>query len=168
MSGRRILSFPIYRSQGTIGDIEVRNDILSTSFLIFDDTFHIFNSQIQTVGAQNKYITKLSETRMHSSRMRSAHSSTITGGADRDPPGQRPPWTETPLDRESQTETPLDRDPPDRDPLDREPPPPWTETSLDRDPFYWRKRVVVVHIMFRLSLLICVPYLFDCSRCSGQ
>ena len=38
----------------------------------------------------------------------------------KDAPGQRLPWTETPLDRD-----PLDRDPPDR--------PPWTETPVDRD-----------------------------------
>ena len=52
---------------------------------------------------------------------------------DRDPPGQRPPWTETLLDRD-----PLDRNTPrqrllrDRDPAGQRPP--WTETPLDRDP----------------------------------
>ena len=83
---------------------------------------------------------------------------------DRDPLGQRPPWTETPLGQRHfpWTETPFNRDPwtktlpPDRHhslqtetlpprqrpswtetPLDRDPPgqrPPWTETPLDRDP----------------------------------
>ena len=55
----------------------------------------------------------------------------------RDHPGQRPPWTETPLDRDPWTETTLDGDPLDRDPLDRDHPgqrPTWTETTLDRDP----------------------------------
>ena len=73
---------------------------------------------------------------------------------DRDPPGQRPswtesPWTETPLDRDPAGQRfPLDRDslwtetPLDRDPLTEIPSgqrssgrgPPWTETPLDRDP----------------------------------
>ena len=38
-----------------------------------------------------------------------------SGLPNRDPPGQRPPWTETPRQRPPWTETP------------------WTETSLDRD-----------------------------------
>ena len=59
----------------------------------------------------------------------------------------RPPWTETPLDRDApdrdpQTEIPLDRDTLYRAPLDRDPQRPlerdsWTETPkrpLDRDP----------------------------------
>ena len=80
---------------------------------------------------------KLNETRMHSSRMRTAPLYHTEGLPDRDlpldralswqrhpqtetprqrlprqgPPRQRHPWTETPLDRD-----PLDRDPPDRDP----------------------------------------------------
>ena len=85
---------------------------------------------------------------MHSSRMRTARP------PDRNTHGQRPHWTETPLDRDLSygqrplpwTETPpLDSEPPgqrpllwtetsllDRDPLDRDPSPgprpPWTET----------------------------------------
>ena len=79
-----------------------------------------------------------------------------TGGLhDRDPPGQRPPWTETHLDRD-----PLDRDPPRQRPprqrsaRQRHPwmeTPPWTEIppgqrphpeprpplDRDRDPPLW-------------------------------
>ena len=40
---------------------------------------------------------------------------------DRDPHGQRPPWTETPMDRD-----PLDRDPHGQRHF-------WIETLLDRD-----------------------------------
>ena len=73
-----------------------------------------------------------------------------TGGLpDRDIPGQRPPWTETPQTENPWTETHLDRDPTpldrdltplDRDltPLDRDPqtrdPHPWTETPRQRPP----------------------------------
>ena len=52
---------------------------------------------------------------------------------DRDPPWteihprQRPLWTKTPGQRPPQTETPMDRDPPGQKL-------PWTETPLDRDP----------------------------------
>ena len=103
--------------------------------------------------------------------MRTARSTTVTGGLhdkgktllNRNSPGQRPhwtetpwretpldgdPWTETPLDRDPAgqrppgqrppwTETPMDSDPLDRDPLDRDPAgqrPHWTETPPDRDP----------------------------------
>ena len=68
-------------------------------------------------------------TRMHSSRMHTAWTLLYGGGEglpDRNPPGQRLPWTETLLDRAS-----INRDPPwQRTPLDRDPPgqrPPWTE-----------------------------------------
>ena len=66
-----------------------------------------------------------------------------TGGLhDRDPPGQRPPWTEThldrdPLDRDPPRQRPL-KDPPDRDPPDKNTPgwrhPPGQRSHLDRDP----------------------------------
>ena len=46
---------------------------------------------------------------------------------DKDPPVQRPYWTETPGQRSPCTETPLDRDPAGQRP-------PCTETPLDRDP----------------------------------
>ena len=54
---------------------------------------------------------------MHSSRMRTDRSLLYGGGLpDRGPPGQRPPWTETPLDREPSRQRP-----------------PWTENSpVDR------------------------------------
>ena len=64
---------------------------------------------------------------------------------ERDPPrqrspGQRPPWTETHLDRDlldrdhsPWTETPTGQ----RPPLDRDPH--WTETPPDRDPPVWTK-----------------------------
>ena len=67
-------------------------------------------------------------TRMHSSRMRTAPSSPyrkslsvgetpwIETPLDRDPPGQRPPWTETPIrrtwDQAARQEVTSCRDPP--------------------------------------------------------
>ena len=58
------------------------------------------------------------ETRMYSSRMCATHTLPYWGSPWQRPfPGQRPPWTETPI---------LNRDPTDRDPR--------TETPLDRDP----------------------------------
>ena len=53
---------------------------------------------------------------MHSSRMRTARTLPYGGFPDRDPPGQRPPWTETPLDRD----TPGQR-------------PPWTKNPVPND-----------------------------------
>ena len=53
---------------------------------------------------------------MHSSRMRTTHTLLYGGLPDRDLPGQRPPWTETPLDRDPWAEIPLDRDPPGQRP----------------------------------------------------
>ena len=43
---------------------------------------------------------------------------------DRDPPGQRPPWTETPQTETPWTDTPLNRHPPDRDPSGQRQDPP--------------------------------------------
>ena len=71
---------------------------------------------------------------MHSSRTRTTHSLPYRGGLpeqrpqtetplDRDPPGQRPPWTES----SSRQRHLLDRDPHWTET-------PWTETSLDKDP----------------------------------
>ena len=100
----------------------------------------------------NKYLkisSVIKNTRMHSSRMRTARSLPYGGGLcsrgfslteippGQRPPrqrplGQRPPWTETPLDRDRPGQRPpgqrppLDIDPLDRDLLDRDPP--------DRDP----------------------------------
>ena len=83
------------------------------------------------------------KTRMHSSRMRPAHSLLHGGSLSRGvSPGHRPPWTQTPQDREThpgqrslpwtempQTETSLDKDP-----SGQRPPPLWTEIPQDRDP----------------------------------
>ena len=55
----------------------------------------------------------------------------VWGLPNRDPPGQRPPWTETPLDKDSPGQRCPDRDPPDRGPAGQRPlgqRPPWTET----------------------------------------
>ena len=100
------------------------------------------NSKI--IGLINQVI--INQTRIHSSRMRTtALNRTVVGGlADRDPPGQRPHWTETPLDRDPpgrrspctvtpRTEIPGQRPPGQRSPIQRFPPgqtPSWTETSL--------------------------------------
>ena len=69
-------------------------------------------------------------TRMHSSRMRTACSSAKKGREclrNRDPSGQRPPWTETPSGQRSL----LDRDPFWTEILlDRTPPPAWTDKRL--------------------------------------
>ena len=56
---------------------------------------------------------------------------------DRDPPGQRLPWTENPWTETPWTETPPGQRPPEQRPTGQRPPgqrPPWTETPLDRDP----------------------------------
>ena len=70
-------------------------------------------------------IIAIFKTRMHSSRMCTAHSLPYWGYQGVSPgkrlPGQRISWTETPL----WTETPMDRDLPTDTPL--------TETTLDRD-----------------------------------
>ena len=86
------------------------------------------------------------KTRMHSSRMRTAHSlpygvSMTETPPDRDspltetaPPPDRDsiPWTETPWTETPQTETPQTETPQDGDPLDRDrgPPSPWTDRHL--------------------------------------
>ena len=54
-----------------------------------------------------------------------------------DSPGQRDPWTETPLDRHLLRQRPLDRDSPGQTPLTETPPqrpPSGQRPSLDRDP----------------------------------
>ena len=65
---------------------------------------------------------------MHSSGMRTAHSSTLPGVVSgQKPHAQRPPWRETPPEQRTPctdppNRLPLDRDPPrDGDPLDRHP-----------------------------------------------
>ena len=81
-------------------------------------------------------------------------------GLDRDTSGQRPPWTETLLDRDPLdgdcplTETPLDIVPPlDRaSPLDRDPP--CTETHLDSDPPYGNVRAVCILLECILVMVI--------------
>ena len=102
------------------------NFLIPTCFSRFD-----FRQLVKLLGQKQIFSKtclfekKHVETRMYSSRMRIARSLPDRGGGlpdkrpplDRDPPGQRPQWTDTPLDR---------------DPLDRDPP--WTETPLDRDP----------------------------------
>ena len=80
----------------------------------------------------------IKRTRMHSSRMR-YHTGGVSLGErplDRDLPGQRHRWTETPLDRD-----PLHKDAPGQRPiwtetslLDRAPPPPGTDTRGQRHP----------------------------------
>ena len=78
-----------------------------------------------------------------------ARNHTVGGLPDRDPPGQkpppkqRPPWTETPLDRDPPRQRPsLDRDPQDRDPLRPlwTETPPWTEPPPGQRPPY-RNRI---------------------------
>ena len=95
----------------------------------------------------------IKRTRMHSSRMR-YHTGGVSLGEkplDRDLPGQRHRWTETPLDRDPLhkdapgqrpiwTETSLlDRaPPPGQTPVDRDTPeerPPWTETAQTKTPW---------------------------------
>ena len=56
----------------------------------------LYDMFILFTGPINNSFTHILNTRMHSSRMRTAHSSTVLGGS----PWQRPPWTETPLDRD--------------------------------------------------------------------
>ena len=121
-------------------------------------------------------------TRMHSSRMLTAHllpywwGLCLGGLPNRDPPGQRPPrqrpprWSPpgqrpllpwqrppTPLDRDPPTETPLDRDPPDIDPLDRDPPgqrPSQTETPLGRE----------LSLDFIVNVICCMQIAFNCTE----
>ena len=63
-------------------------------------------------------------------------------------PGQRPPWTETPLDRDPSA--PLDRGPPgqrhrgQRPPGQGPPSVPLNRDPLDRDPLYGKERAVSI------------------------
>ena len=59
---------------------------------------------------------------------------------EREPPGQRSAWSETPLDRESPRETLLDSDS-----LDRDPPPPHRRVKSTRYVSYWNAFSLVAH-----------------------
>ena len=99
-----------------MGSVLILYGILSVNINITTDTMLKFD-------ADTRLIFNANVTRMHSSRIRTAHSLSYEewGGS----PLQRPPWTETSLDID---------------------PPPWTETPLDRDPPVDRLRLRVVNI----------------------
>ena len=65
---------------------------------------------------------------------------------DRDPPRQRPPWTETPLDRDPWTETLLHLY---REPLDRDPPPTITVES-GQYASYWNSFLLILISILKL------------------
>ena len=92
-------------------------------------TFHV----VAIVFLQTHYvILNSNKKRMHSSRMRTAHSSIVTGSfRDRDPLDRDPPQTETPLNRDPPGQgSPQDRDPPDRNPPGQRHPPLGRQTLL--------------------------------------
>ena len=88
----------------------------------------------------NKYLkisSVIKNTRMHSSRMRTARSLPYGGSLSKGfLPNRDPPWTETPQTETPWTETLLNRDPLDRDRPGQRPPgrrPPLDIDPLDRD-----------------------------------
>ena len=87
-----------------------------------------FEASVTSIETPNGFDSQIIETRMHSSRMRTAHSLQYRGSLSRGVC-----LTETPLDRD-----PLDRDPPGQRPpwscdlwcMLEQRPPPWTESQI--------------------------------------